>query len=122
MIAEKLYPKVKKELRNNGVNYIEGNGNVYINKIDILLYIDTNKTVKAPKTITNRAFTKTGLKVIFNFLLDPKLINKTQREIAKITNVALGNIPLIINGLLQTNLILKLNKNEYVINNYDIIK
>jgi hypothetical protein len=33
--------------------------------------------------------------------------------------VALGNIPLIINGLLDTNFILKLNKNEYIINDYE---
>jgi len=119
LIAEKLYPRVKKELRDNGVNYIEGNGNVYINKNDLFLYIDTNKTIKTPKGKGNRAFTKTGLKVIFHFLLEPQLINQTQREIAEITNVALGNIPQIINGLLDANLILKLNKNEYVFNNYE---
>lgn len=118
LVAEKLYPKVKKELRENQVNYLEGNGNVYINKADIFLYIDTNKTTKTQKEKGNRAFTKTGLKVVFHFLLNPLLINQTQREIADITNVALGNIPLIINGLLENNFILKLNKNEYVINNY----
>ncbi|MDD5151846.1 MAG: type IV toxin-antitoxin system AbiEi family antitoxin [Flavobacterium sp.] len=119
LVAEKLYPKVKKELRENRVNYLESNGNVYINTDDLFLYIDTNEVTKTPKEKGNRAFTKTGLKVIFHFLLNPKLINQTQREIAEVTNVALGNIPLIINGLLETNLIVRLNKNEYVINNYE---
>ncbi|WP_281335869.1 type IV toxin-antitoxin system AbiEi family antitoxin [Flavobacterium eburneipallidum] len=119
LVAEKLYPKVKKELRENRVNYLEGNGNVYINTDDLFLYIDTNEVAKTQKEKGNRAFTKTGLKVIFQFLIKPKLINQTQREIAEITNVALGNIPLIINGLLETNLIVRLNKNEYVINNYE---
>jgi hypothetical protein len=119
LVAEKLYPKVKQELRENRVNYLEGNGNVYINIDDLFLYIDTNEVAKTQKEKGNRAFTKTGLKVIFQFLLKPKLINQTQREIAEITNVALGNIPLIINGLLETNLIVRLNKNEYVINNYE---
>jgi len=119
LVAEKLYPKVKKELRENRVNYLEGNGNVYINTDNLFLYIDTNEATKTQKEKGNRAFTKTGLKVIFQFLLNPKLINQTQREIAEITNVALGNIPLIINGLLETNLIVRLNKNEYVINNYE---
>lgn len=119
LVAEKLYPKVKKELRENRVNYLEGNGNVYINTDNLFLYIDTNEVTKTQKEKGNRAFTKTGLKVIFQFLLKPKLINQTQREIAEITNVALGNIPLIINGLLETNLIVRLNKNEYVINNYE---
>lgn len=119
LVAEKLYPKVKKELRENRVNYLEGNGNAYINTDNLFLYIDTNEVAKTQKEKGNRAFTKTGLKVIFQFLLKPKLINQTQREIAEITNVALGNIPLIINGLLETNLIVRLNKNEYVINNYE---
>jgi hypothetical protein len=118
LVAEKLFPKVKKELREHNVNYLEGNGNVYINQEDVFLYIDTNKTTKTKKDKGNRAFTKTGLKVIFHFLLNPQLINNTQREIAEITEVALGNIPLIINGLLETNFILKLNKNEYLINDY----
>jgi len=51
--------------------------------------------------------------------LNPQFLNQTQREIADITNVALGNIPLIINGLLENNFILKLNKYEYIINNYE---
>ncbi len=119
LVAEKLYPKVKKELRENRVNYLEGNGNVYINTDNLFLYIDTNEAIKTQKEKGNRAFTKTGLKVIFHFLLKPKLINQTQREIAEVTNVALGNIPLIINGLLETNLIIRLNKNEYAINNYE---
>ncbi|WP_167309404.1 type IV toxin-antitoxin system AbiEi family antitoxin [Flavobacterium psychrophilum] len=118
-MAEKLYPKVKKELRENRVNYLEGNGNVYINTDNLFLYIDTNEVTKTQKEKGNRAFTKTGLKVIFHFLLKPKLINQTQREIAEVTNVALGNIPLIINGLLETNLIVRLDKNEYVINDYE---
>jgi len=119
LVAEKLYPKVKKELRENRVNYLEGNGNVYINTGNLFLYVDTNEVAKTQKEKGNRAFTKTGLKVIFHFLLKPKLINRTQREIAEVTNVALGNIPLIINGLLETNLIVRLDKNEYVINNYE---
>ena len=119
LVAEKLYPKVKKELRENHINYLEGNGNVFIKKDNIFLYIDANKTIKTQKEKRNRAFTKTGLKVVFHFLLDPQLINQTQRDIADITNVALGNIPLIMNGLLENNFILKLNKNEYVINNYE---
>lgn len=121
LIAEKLYPKVKKELKENNINYIEANGNVYINREGIYVHIDTNKTLQLPKDTGNRAFTKTGLKVVFHFLLEPQLLNQTQREIAEVANVALGNIPQIINGLLETNLILKLNKKEFIINDYETL-
>ncbi len=118
LIAGKLYPKTKKELRENNINYIEANGNAYINKNDVYLFIDTNKPLKTQKEKGNRAITKTGLKVVFHFLLDAELINRTQREIADITDVGLGNIPQVINGLLETNYLLKLNTKEYIINNY----
>lgn len=119
LVAEKLYPKTKKELRENDINYIEANGNAYINKNDVYLFIDTNKPLKTQKEKGNRAFTKTGLKVVFHFLINPQLINRTQREIADFTNVGLGNIPQIINGLWETDHLLKLNTKEYVINDYE---
>lgn len=119
LVAEKLFPKTKKELREHNINYIEANGNAYINRNDVYLFIDTNKPLKTQKEKGNRAFTKTGLKVVFHFLLNPELINQTQREIADITNVGLGNIPQVINGLLETNYLLKLNTKKYIINDYE---
>lgn len=71
LVVGKLYPNVKRELRENNINYIEANGNAYIKEGDI----NTNKTINAPRDKGNRAFTKTGLKVVFHFLLRPQLIN-----------------------------------------------
>lgn len=118
LITEKLYPKMKAELRKNQVNYLEANGNVYLENHQVFLFIDNKGAIKAQKEKGNRAFTKTGLKVVFHFLLDPEIINWTQREIAEISNVALGNIPQVINGLRETNFLLKKNKSEFLINNY----
>jgi hypothetical protein len=41
LVDEKLFPKVKEELREHNVNFLEGNGNVYINHNEVFLYIDT---------------------------------------------------------------------------------
>lgn len=119
LVSEKLFPRVREELRTNKINYIEGNGNIYLNHEDAFIYIDTNKTVRERKKSGNRAFTKTGLKVVFHFLLNPELINQTQREIAETADVALGNIPQILNSLLENQFILRLEKNKYVINDYE---
>ncbi len=89
LVAEKLYPKTKKELSENNINYIAVNGNAYINKDGVYLFIDINKPLKTQK-----------------------------REIANIANVGLGNIPQIINGLLDTNYLIRLNTKEYIINDY----
>ena len=113
LVAQRLYPKIKEELRQNGIAYLEANGNIFIKQENIWLWIDTNKRIKIPSEKSNRAFTKTGLKVIFQLLLDGNLINETHRIIAGRTGVALGNIPQIISGLLEMGYLVKMDKKHY---------
>ncbi|MDN5202821.1 type IV toxin-antitoxin system AbiEi family antitoxin [Fulvivirgaceae bacterium BMA10] len=114
IVAEKIFPKIKKQLRDLGIAYLEANGNIFIKTNQIYLFIDTNKPYKVRKKTSNRAFTKTGLKVLFHFLVNPMLINKTHREIAEQTGVALGNIPQVINGLKETGYIIAADKKNYI--------
>ncbi len=114
LIAERIPDKVKIDLRGRKIPYIEANGNVYIEKDNIFLLMDTHKPLHLTKEKGNRAFTKTGLKVLFHFLLKPELVNRTQREIAEYTGVALGNIPQVLEGLKTTGYILPVNKKEYI--------
>jgi hypothetical protein len=114
LIAEHLFPKVKNQLRQKGLPYLEANGNVYLKKGDVYCFIDTNKAAIRKKETGNRVFTKTGLKVLFHFLLDKDLVNTTQRQIAETTMVGLGNIPLIINGLKDLGYLIPLRKNEFL--------
>ena len=114
VIAEKIFPKIKKRFRDLGIAYLEANGNIFIKTNNIFLFIDTNKPYRTRKETSNRAFTKTGLKVLFQFLIDPLLINRTHREIAEQTSVALGNIPQIINGLKETGYIIAADRKNYI--------
>jgi len=114
VIVHKLFPALKMKLREHGVNYLEANGNIFVNTGDLFLLLDTDKTLKTEKRTGNRAFTPTGLKVVFELLRDKELINQTQREIAGRAGVALGNIPKVIQGLKDTGQIYKLNKKQYV--------
>ncbi len=114
IIAEQIFPKIKEALREKEIAYLETNGNVFLKTDEIYLYVDTHKKYKNLKEGTNKAFTKTGLKVLFHLLNDKDLVNKTQREIAVETGVALGNIPQIIDGLIKTGYLLPLNKRDYI--------
>ena len=78
------------------------------------LFVNDQKTIDIEKVQVNRAFTRTGLKVLFYLLQHKEDINLTQRELAKNANVALGNIPQIIKGLQETGYLLPLNRREYV--------
>lgn len=113
LVAQRLFPKIKEALRQLGIAYLEGNGNIFIRQGDIWLWIDANKPLKVPAAKSNRAFTKTGLKVLFHLFLNKELINEPQREIARRSGVALGNIPQVINGLLETGHLVRMDKNSY---------
>jgi hypothetical protein len=123
IIAERIFPKIKEELRDKNIAYLEANGNIFINEQNIYLWIDTQKPIHTEKEKTNRAFTKTGLKVLFQFLLDEKLINQTYRDIAYQTGVGFANINYIINGLKEKGFILEIdNKLMKLVNKNDLLK
>jgi len=113
VVAERIFQKAKAELRELSIPYIEANGNVFIKKSDTLIWIDTNPPLKIKRETGNRAFTKTGLKVLFHFLMNESLINTPQRQIAGETGVSLGNVPQIISGLIKTGHLFQLNKDTY---------
>ncbi len=117
LVANRIFPKIKEKLRQKGIPYLEANGNIFLKKDDIFLMVDTAKAMKTEKDKGNRAFTKTGLKVLFYLLQNKEDINLTQRELAEKANVGLGNIPQIIDGLKATGYLQALNNKTYVWDN-----
>jgi hypothetical protein len=99
LIAERIHSRLKRELKNHQIAYLEGNGNFFLKNDDIWIIIDVNPPLPAEKETNNRAFTKTGLKVLFDFLADKELLQKPYREIAEQTQTSVGNVANIIQGL-----------------------
>jgi hypothetical protein len=112
VIAETIFPTLKEELRKKEIGYLDGAGNLFLQTNNIYVWMDGNKPVKAATTTTNRAFTKTGLRVVFYFMLTPEAINFTYRKIADATGIALGNVRNIIEGLREAGHILQVTKKE----------
>lgn len=117
IVADLIFPKIKEELRNHDIAYLEANGNIWLKNGETLLWIDANKTLPVEKEKINRAFTKTGLKMLFDFLRNEALINAPYREIAQQTGVALGNVNYILNGLKEKGFLLKIDKDRYKLTN-----
>lgn len=99
LIAGRIHSGLKRELKHHQIAYLEGNGNFYLKDDDIWIVIDVNPPLPLEKETNNRAFTKTGLKVLFDFLTDKKLLQKSYREIAEHTQTSVGNVANIIQGL-----------------------
>ncbi len=117
VVATRIFPNIKDELRKNHIAYLEANGNIYLKWNGKLVWIETQKPIQTAKETGNRAFTKTGTKVLFHFLLDENLINRPYREIAKTAGVGLGNMNYIIQGLMETGFLIRLKEDQYKLNN-----
>lgn len=114
LVAERIFPNVKAELRELNIPYLETNGNVFIKTNTLWLWIDSNQRIEIKKQTGNRVFTKTGLRVVFHLLMHKENVNYSQRSIAEATGVALGNIPLVLNGLKEQGYLLQRDKKTFI--------
>ncbi len=117
VLADRILPGIKEELRAKHIAYLEGNGNLYIDKKPVFIWLDNNKPLDLSREKTNRAFTKTGLQVVFLFLTYPLFINQPYRIIAQTAGVALGNVNNVMHGLQEYGFLLRRNNDEYILNN-----
>ena len=117
VLAPRISSTIKKQLQNYDINYLEANGNIYLNLDNCIIWIDTNKPIENEKKSRTRIYTKTGLRVVFEFLNNNKLIHQPYRKIAETTKTAIGNVTNILKGLKEEGFVLQLNKNEIVFKN-----
>lgn len=118
VIVESLSSAVKQKLREEGIGYIDGAGNVYFRDTEKFIWIEGNKApVREQETQAGRVFGKAGLKVVYTFLEQPQIINAPYREIADLAGVALGTINAVMTGLKSNGYLLQLNKRELALQN-----
>lgn len=109
VVAETIFPALKERLRDKRIGYMDAAGNIYINEGNHFIWIEGHKPQEKKKMTNNRAFTKTGLKMVFYLLLNDGAINMPYRKLADATGVALGNVKNIIEGLKDAGFILAIN-------------
>ncbi len=117
VVADRIFPQIKETLRQQKIGYLDGAGNLYLNTSNQFIWIDGNKHTETEKPVTNRAFTKTGLKTVFFLLLKENNINLSYRDLARATNVSLGNIKNVITGLKDAGFILSITDKEMHLQN-----
>lgn len=117
VIAEIINPKIRQELKDKGVNYIDGAGNMYINKKAQLIFIEGKHNEKAKDYYKGRLFGKGGVKIVFAILVNEDVINKPYREIAEQTDTALGTVNYIMKELMTNGYTVFIKKNVIKLKN-----
>lgn len=116
LVAEYISPKAKQILQAENIAYADTSGNIFLPDDKLYLHIEAHQ-VKRKKTLTsNRAFTKTGLKVVYYLLQNTQHMNATYRFIADHTKVGLDTISKVFQGLIKQKYLVALNNKEYAWN------
>jgi hypothetical protein len=117
IVAGRLLPKVREELRRNQLSYLEANGNFHYRSGQTWIFLDSNPSLPISQNLKNRAFTKTGLKLVFEILQDPEFLKLPYRTIASQTKTSVGNVVNVLSGLKQAGFLMPIRKNEWLLQN-----
>ncbi len=110
LVTRYINPQLADELKQGGTEFVDTAGNAFINQPPLYVFVKGNKPkiVKAPPL--NRAFRPAGLKLIYGLLCNPGLENRTYREIAAQTDVALGTVDWIMKELKELRFLLNMEE------------
>lgn len=89
----------------NSLNYLDSAGNAYINSDKLIVYIEGRQDSKY-KESTKRIFQKTGLKLIFELIQHPDLLNQPYRVISEYVGVSTASVGNLIEELETNNFLL----------------
>ena len=116
LVADYVNPNMAERLKKMEIAFIDLAGNAYLNQPPVFVFIKGNKQpgpqVWGKELVPTRAFQATGLKVLFGFLNDPDLLNKNYRDIAEITDVALGTVGRVLTDLREHGYLIEKGKKE----------
>lgn len=113
VITEYVTPPLADLMREMGLFFMDLAGNAYINKPPIYVFVKGNKLAEELKPATTKRLFKTaGLKVVFALLDAPERTNLPYRQIADMTDVALGTVDWIFRDLREMGFLVDMGKRK----------
>ena len=113
VVAEYITPTAKKLLKEENIAYVDAAGNMFLADEQLYIFVENNKAERKEVVTGNRAFTKTGLRVLFLLLQHPDYINETYRFIAERTGVGLDTISKVFKALQKEKYLLPLTDKTF---------
>jgi len=121
-IAKFIARDIAKELKENGINYIDRAGNAFIQHGKMLVYITGQKTERQTSSNQSRAFQETGIKLIFQLLTQPDDLQLSYRSLAEKTGIALGSVSTIMKELEDLRFVVKAKNKRYLRNKRELLE
>lgn len=111
IIAEYITTNAMSLLKKMNIPYADTKGNMFIRNDLFYLHVQTTNRTRAKAT--NRAFSKTGLKVVYQLLLHPTYLNEPYRFIGEKANVTIDTVGKVISGLLKDRHVYRVDNKKY---------
>lgn len=122
LITRYVDAHMAEELRGVGMEFIDTAGNAFINQPPLYIFVKGNKPPEIDmQARPRRAFNPSGLRIIYAFLCDPGLPNKTYREIAAATDTALGTVAWVMRELRDLGFLLEMGGRRRLISKEDLL-
>jgi len=121
LITKYIPHEIAKEFVAEGLNYLDIAGNCNIRKNNLVLLVEGKRIEKTTRANQPRAFQEAGIKLIFQFLVDPEKTQLTYRELAELANISLGSVGTIMQELIDLNFILKTKQTKKLKNAKELL-
>ena len=113
LIADYITTPAKEILRNHNISYLDTAGNTFLQNDHIYIHIETGKTNRKKLAVDNRAFSKAGLKVIYQLLINPETLNLPYRFIGDQAMVAIDTVGRVMQELLREKYVVQITERKY---------
>lgn len=121
LITKYIPGEIAKEYVAERVCYLDVAGNCNIRQKNLILLIEGKKIERMAKINQPRAFQEAGIKLIFQFLVNPEKTQLPYRELARIANISLGSVGSIMQELIDLNFILKTKQSKKLKNTKELL-
>jgi hypothetical protein len=100
LVTSRVTPRQAEKLRQSETQFLDAAGNAYLDDPPLYVLITGRRPAEPlPAGKPTRAFTTTGVKLLFALLCDPELARRTYREIAAEAGVSLGAVAQVLDDL-----------------------
>ncbi len=121
LITKYIPTEIAKEYIAEGVYYLDVSGNCNIRQHDLFLQIEGKKVERFVRAHSHRTFQEAGIRLIFQFLVDPEKTQLPYRELAEMANISLGSVGTVMQGLIEQNFLIKTKQTKKLKNTIELL-